>query len=521
MSSLSGLGGEQETQRREGGRTGDNSSAKISFFEGSTVELQAGTEIEIASLDISEDTDSATIILEQTIGSIIFRVMKVIDPASRYEIETPNGVVAVRGSAVQVTVSEDDTTWVCNLEGDIWVIAQGVELQIPEGECCVIRPGEPPELTDMHTITFAVAGPMTESQGEHQWWGAELARDEINAGAGVNVGGVYHTIELVQVDTNEISGTPEEGVTALEAVIEDVDFALGGYWTDEVMVYREVAMDAKKIFMDCGAASGVLQYSVVEDYDRYKYWFKTSPYNGAFVVRAWLKMTGTVGIVLRQILKGYGDAVGEDYRVPVDGKLRVHILGDYDYAPWWEGQVAAAQTYLPLAGFTVTGTTLVSPTASNITSELLAIAATKPHIIFTAFAGPVSDVYSMQKAELGIPAMTIGLNVEGGMKAHWANTDGKCNGEIQLDTSAEGLQNTARTAAFFDAFVAKTGTYPYYPAGTYNAIYQLKEAIEAVSLLLLHRHGWYACLLSYAGGHYQCNTARTVCPQRGSGTLIV
>jgi hypothetical protein len=34
--------------------------------------------------------------------------------------------------------------------------------------------------------------------------------------------------------------------------------------------------------------------------------------------------------------------------------------------------------------------------------------------------------------------------------------------------------------------VARTGEYPIYPAGTYNAIYQLKEAIEAVSAA----HDW-------------------------------
>ena len=334
------------------------------------------------------------------------------------------------------------------------------------------------------TITFAIAGPMTDILGKNQWWGAELARDEIDAGAGVNVGGVYHQIKLIQVDTNETSGTPEECLTALETVIDDVDFVLGGYWTDKVVVYREVAMDAKRIFMNCGAASGSLQYSAVEDYDRYKYWFKSSPTNGFFLVKAVLKITGTVGTVLRQTLEGYGDAVAEDYRVPGDGKLRAHILGED--ALWCTKIVAAAQSYLPLIGFTVTGTTLVSPTASDIASELSAIAATKPHIIFTVFAGPVSDVYSTQKAELGIPAMTIGVNTAGQRKGHWANTDGKCNGEIQLDTFAEGLQNTVKTAAFFDAFMAKTGEYPHYTAGTYDAICQLKEAIEAVSLA----HRW-------------------------------
>jgi len=139
-------------------KTGDNSSAEITFSEGRTIELQAGTEIEIASLDISTDVGSTTVILEQTIGSIIFRVTKVIDPGSRYEVETPTGVVAVRGSAMQVCVIEDGTTWAINLKGDIWAVAQGVEIQIPEGRQCIVRPGQPPELIDLYFETDAYLG---------------------------------------------------------------------------------------------------------------------------------------------------------------------------------------------------------------------------------------------------------------------------------------------------------------------------------------------------------------------------
>ena len=52
-----------------------------------------------------------------------------------------------------------------------------------------------------------------------------------------------------------------------------------------------------------------------------------------------------------------------------------------------------------------------------------------------------------------------------------------------LDTWAEGLENTSKTTAFFNAFVAKTGEYPIYTAFTYDAIYQLKGAIEATDSL--------------------------------------
>ncbi len=139
-------------------KTGGNSSAEITFSEGSTIQLEAGTEIEIASLDISTDTSSATVTVEQAIGSIIFRVTKVIDPASRYEVETPAGVVAVRGSAVQVYVIEDGTTWAINLEGDIWAVAQGVDIRIPEGRQCIVRPGQPPELLELHFEADAYLG---------------------------------------------------------------------------------------------------------------------------------------------------------------------------------------------------------------------------------------------------------------------------------------------------------------------------------------------------------------------------
>jgi len=139
-------------------KTGDDSSAEITFFDGSTIELEAGTEIEITSLDISTDTGSTTITLEQTIGNTISRVTKLLDPASRYEVETPSSVVAVRGSVMQVYVIEDGTTWITNIEGDISAVAQSVEVQVPEGRQCITRPGQPPELTDFYFQTDAYLG---------------------------------------------------------------------------------------------------------------------------------------------------------------------------------------------------------------------------------------------------------------------------------------------------------------------------------------------------------------------------
>jgi uncharacterized repeat protein (TIGR01451 family) len=126
-------------------KSGNSSSAQITFFDGSTIELEADTEIEVVSLGIS-DTGSTTIKLKQAIGNTISRVEELVDSASSYEVETAACVAAVRGSIMKVNVIEDSTTWVTNVEGDIWVIANGVELQIPEGRKCIVISGQQPEL---------------------------------------------------------------------------------------------------------------------------------------------------------------------------------------------------------------------------------------------------------------------------------------------------------------------------------------------------------------------------------------
>jgi uncharacterized repeat protein (TIGR01451 family) len=126
-------------------KSGNSSSAKITFFDGSTIELEADTELEVVSLAIST-TGSTTISLKQSIGTTISRVTKLVDSASSYEVETPACVAAVRGSEMIVNVIADGTSWVTNVRGDIWVTTNGVELQIPPGRKCIVRPGQYAEL---------------------------------------------------------------------------------------------------------------------------------------------------------------------------------------------------------------------------------------------------------------------------------------------------------------------------------------------------------------------------------------
>ena len=335
-------------------------------------------------------------------------------------------------------------------------------------------------------ITFAVPGPMDNRQGEHHWAAAEMARDDINnAGAGgVVVGGLTYGIKLTKVDTNEVAGTPSEGVNALTAVINDVDFVVGGFRTESVVAYREVAMDAKKIFLNCGAATGSLQWSVTTDYDRYKYWFKTTPYNETFLTQSLLKLVATLGGGFNATLTANDGIVHADYKISnaVGNRPRVALI--IENLSWADQIAIGAPYYLGLLGYNATfAVQRPANTATDIGTMLDNVEADKPHIILTAFSGPVGLTYSKQRAEKAIPALTIGINVEGQSKGAWYATNQGCNYDIMLDTSAENVAVTAGAVAWFNAFVAKVGDYPLYTSATYDAIKMLVAAIEAENSL--------------------------------------
>jgi VCBS repeat-containing protein len=129
-------------------KTGNNSSAEITFFDGNTMELEADTQIEITSLDVSTDTGGTTVTITQTIGTVISRLTQLLDPASSYETVTPSGVTSVRArpATAVVGVTENGTTWIANQEGDVWMKGQGIELPIPNGSKGLVMPGHSPEL---------------------------------------------------------------------------------------------------------------------------------------------------------------------------------------------------------------------------------------------------------------------------------------------------------------------------------------------------------------------------------------
>ena len=320
------------------------------------------------------------------------------------------------------------------------------------------------------TIKIGVIGPMTYVQGEHHWWGAQLARDEINEAGGVTVGGEEYQIELIKTDSNEML-SPTDAAAAMERLItvDNADFVVGGFRTEGVLAMQDVAMDYQTIFLGCGAADKALNTRVAEDYARYKYWFRVTPFCNVNLVSNCIMTLGMTGAIMQ---KGLG----------LEGPLKVAILAEG--AQWADLMVMAYQAYVPkMLGMEVVGTWRPSPTATDLTAELTAIEDSDAHFILTLISGPIGIPYARQLGELEIPAASVGINVEAQKDGFWDATGGYGNYETTLNTYAKGVALTEKTTAFFEAFVEKHGQTPTYNAGTYDAVYVLKEAIERADTL--------------------------------------
>jgi len=331
-------------------------------------------------------------------------------------------------------------------------------------------------------IIVGIAGEVGHATGDMQYLGAVLAAAGINGGGGVVIDGVAHNITLQIIDTEEASDeTGALGKKAMNAAIDDVDFVMGGFRTEALEEYRDVAMDAEKMFFNCGAATESLCHSCVTDYDTYKYFFKVTPYNEHFLASSVLRIIDFVAGQIRTALNMTATA-------NLDAVI---IAEDLEWAR--DEQVPIYEAELPGLHITNLETYLVSSTDSSATIGALADIAANydPHIIIPVYSGTMGVYFAgtlltyIGAAVLG--PVPVGINVYAQLNQPWAAglnstnpADGAyCAYSVLLDTWASDLAATTKTLPFLGAFMTfSEGEYPLYTAVTYDALFVLKACLE-------------------------------------------
>jgi branched-chain amino acid transport system substrate-binding protein len=318
-------------------------------------------------------------------------------------------------------------------------------------------------------IKIGVIGPMKFVQGIGHWNGATMAAEEINARGGIQVGTKKMKINLIQADSNEFLNVTD-ATNAMERLItkDKVQYIVGGFRTEAVLPMQDIAMEAKKIFIGCGAAHDELCLRVAKNYNTYKYWFRGTPFNSTYLVRTAFVHVGTVAAVLKQSLN-----------IP---KIKVAVVAEK--AMWADPMIPACEGALPKMGMEIAGIWRPSPVATDVTAELSAIQRSEAHIIFTIFSSSVGIPFARQGGELKIPAIQVGINVEAQKDGFWQATQGMGNYVMSSNTYCQGVESNELTKAFVDGYVKRFGETPTYNSDTYSAIvYGLAQTIEMAGTL--------------------------------------
>lgn len=319
------------------------------------------------------------------------------------------------------------------------------------------------------TIKIGVIGPMKFSQGKTQWNGAELAVDEINAEGGIRVGNRRMKIQLVKADSNEFINMADAANAMEKLLLRDkVDFVIGGYASEAVLAMQDIAMDNKTIFIGAGAAHPKLCQRVAENYKRYKYWFRGTPFHSGYLVKNLFAQVRSVTTQLKKDLD-------------ID---RVKIAIVAEKALWADPMVKAAEAYLPMMGMEVVGSWRPSRNATDVTAELSAIQRVGCHMILTMLSGQAGIPLAKQAGELKIPAVQVGINVIAAKDSFWEATQGMANYVMHQSTFCPGAEYNERTKPFVDAYINRYGEIPGFTASTYSIIKTtLAVAIERAGSL--------------------------------------
>lgn len=124
-------------------KTGEDSQVVLTFLEGTTIELEPGTSLQIQELRYGDD-QSTVVVLRQWAGRTWSRVTRMTDGDSLYEIRTPSAHAVVRGTLFFTEVDESGATTVQTLEGLVSVMAKGVEVDVGAGYWTRVEAGMQP-----------------------------------------------------------------------------------------------------------------------------------------------------------------------------------------------------------------------------------------------------------------------------------------------------------------------------------------------------------------------------------------
>ena len=300
-------------------------------------------------------------------------------------------------------------------------------------------------------VLVPLTGPVAEG-GTRMLKAIELATNEINQAGGV----LGRKIELKVWDTE---GKVEKGVTGAKKLImqDDVWGLIGTYRSGVTLAVQDVAFENKKILMVTDAASNEITRRVKENYNKYKYTFRSAASIDQFAELMVPFMTDVTN--------------AKSYFYVSETTLWTKELGD------------VVKKFADTRGIKFLGSVECDPAATEFTSEIAKIKNAKPDAVLCSLAGAAAVPFAKQYYEnkVGKP-IVYGLGMitfknvimEMGEKANYQSTMAFC----------WDLPVTKKTLGFYEKYT-KLYSAPggYEDVRSYDGMYVLMEGIKKAGSL--------------------------------------
>ncbi len=315
-------------------------------------------------------------------------------------------------------------------------------------------------------IKVGLTGDLNHFNGDHNWKGAFLAATEINEAGGVLINGSIYYIGLKPVNTyeNEVNLNITKGLNAVNELISDYSphFIIGGQRNDSVASYIEPILDAQIPFITTGVATNWYTQKVLDDYDRYKYLFRTMPLNVTALATDWI----TFDVYLKSYVSSL---LGRSIN-------KIAFL----YEQWLIPYIDVLKTILPSYGFEIVKEILInsSDTIDDFTSYWNEIDNAGAQFTSVGFGTDKAILMSQTYSNVKPRCLISGINVYAHNGTYWDTTSGGCNYEITYQNYFN-VPQTPRTIPFYNSFVQNYTYEPLYTAtGAYDAINLVNYSIS-------------------------------------------
>ncbi len=315
--------------------------------------------------------------------------------------------------------------------------------------------------TNQDPIRIGISADLDYSSGKAVWQAAILAAEQVNAEGGV----LGRNLTVVAEDDDDMTSTDISAASnALIKLItvDGADYVISSAGqVGMVYSFQDICAEHKKIYFSVQAANDNFTRRVLENYDRYKYFFKLWAPNATTVGK------GALGDIL----------TAANYT----GFTRVGFLGIDDPSP--RLIASSLNSSLPKYGLSLVYSGFTPATTKDFTSYFSAVEAAETEILCTFIPTQASIPFVKEWCSRQSPCVIWGISLGmAGDSNYWSLTEGKCEYVSFSGVPVlSGYPLTNKTASTREAYFQRWGeVIPSAPAvAAYDGIrFILPDAIR-------------------------------------------